>query len=52
MPKGRLLLWIPLTVAWGAALGALYIHAAFWVLFGAVLSGTIFWRVRNWKTDL
>ncbi len=43
----RWLFWLSLWGAWAAALAALYIHPAFWVLFAVVVVAAIFFRPRS-----
>ena len=49
MYRGRLLFVLPLLAAWGAALGAIYVHPTFWILFAALVLGIIVWQIRNWR---
>ena len=45
----RLQFWAALGVCWAIALLALYVHLAFWALFGVVLIAVVLNGVRNWK---
>lgn len=45
----RFRFWLPVLAAWGAALGALYLHPAFWALFAALVAVMIYERVRAWR---
>ena len=51
MWRGRLRFWFPVAVCWGAALGALYLHPAFWALFGLALAFFALRQVRDWSSE-
>ncbi len=50
MHRNRFALLLPLALAWGAAVGAIYVHPAFWVLFGLLLVLIITWQLRSWRS--
>ena len=40
--------WIPILICWGLALAALYVHPAFWVVFGVALVWFVVRELRSW----
>lgn len=50
MYRNRLALLFPLALAWGTAVGAIYIHPALWILFGLLLVLIITWQLRGWRS--
>jgi|GEM_PF-6364910 len=47
--RQRLEFWLFFGLTWGLALLALYVHPAFWALFGFVLIFFITRALRTWK---